>query len=62
MYPRAPADIRQAIVSGLFGAKDDDGLIRIADMEKDPRVRAEVLRLLRLLGTPRAEAYLEKKR
>ena len=60
MYTTTPRSARQAVIRGLFNAKDEDGLIRIADQEKDPQLRRYALERLRLLGTPRAEAYLEK--
>ena len=60
MYAKAPADVRHAIIRALFSARDDNGLIRIAEQEKEPRLRAYVRQRLRLMGTPRARAYLEK--
>jgi len=59
LLARAPKETRLAIVRGLFLARDDDGLIRVAEQEKDPEVRSEVLSRLRLIGTPTAKAYLE---
>jgi HEAT repeat protein len=56
---RASKETRLAVVRGLFLAQDDDGLIRVAEQEKDPEVRSEVLSRLRLIGTPKAKAYLE---
>jgi HEAT repeat protein len=60
MYAKAPIAMRQTIIRGLFNARDDEGLIRIADQEQHSEVRKDVLMRLRLLGTPRAKAYLEK--
>jgi hypothetical protein len=60
LYPKASAGMRRAIVRGLFSARDDEGLIRLAGQEKDPGVRAEILAHLRLMGTPKSRAYLEK--
>ncbi|MGH9370115.1 MAG: HEAT repeat domain-containing protein [Vicinamibacterales bacterium] len=60
MYAKAPTRTRHIIIRGLFNARDEEGLIRIAEREKDAEVRKEVLTRLRLLGTPRAKAYLEK--
>jgi hypothetical protein len=60
LYPKASASLRRAIVRGLFSARDDEGLIRLAGQEKDPGVRAEILAHLRLMGTPKSRAYLEK--
>ena len=45
---------------GLFNARAEDELIRIADEEKDPQLRGEVLPRLRLLGTAKARDYLLK--
>jgi HEAT repeats len=60
LYQRGGAEIKRPIIVGLFTARQEDTLIRIADEEKDPVLRAECLRRLRLLGTPRARAYLQK--
>ena len=59
LLTRASRETRLAIIRGLFIARDDDGLIRVADQEKDPELRAEALHRLQLIGTPRAKAYLE---
>ena len=59
LLARASKETRLAVVRGLFLAGDDDGLIRVAEQEKDPEVRSEVLSRLRLIGTPKAKAYLE---
>jgi hypothetical protein len=58
LLPRASKDTRLAVVRGLFLARDDDGLIRVAEQEKDPEVRGEVLNRLRLIGTPKSKEYL----
>jgi hypothetical protein len=60
LYQRGGAEIKRPIIVGLFTARQEDTLIRIADEEKDPVLRAECLRRLRLLGTPHARAYLQK--
>ncbi len=62
MYARAAADAKRPIIVGLFNAQADDELIQIAEHEKDPVVREEALAQLRLLGTPKAKAYLAKHR
>ena len=59
LLPRASKETRLAVVRGLFLARDDDGLIRVAEQEKDPEVRGEVLNRLRLIGTPKAKEYLQ---
>jgi hypothetical protein len=53
------ADIKRPVILGLFNAQADSELIRIAERERDPRVREEVVAKLRLLGTPKARAYVE---
>ena len=60
MYSEASRETREAVIRGLFNAKDEEGLIRIADREKDVQLRRYVLERLRLMGTPRARGYLEK--
>lgn len=62
MYAKAPVRMRHAIIRGLFNARDEDGLIMIAERERNARVRAEAVTRLRLLGTPGARAWLEKNR
>lgn len=59
-HRRSPADQKRPIVLGLFNAQADEALIRIAEAERDPAVRRDILERLRLLGTPRALAYLER--
>jgi hypothetical protein len=60
LYKRVGADAKRPIILGLFNARAEDELIRIADEEKDPQLRAEAIMRLRLLGTPKAKAYLQK--
>ncbi|MGH9311262.1 MAG: HEAT repeat domain-containing protein, partial [Vicinamibacterales bacterium] len=60
MYRDAGAEARRTIIRGLFSARDEEGLIRIANEETNTDLRREVLTRLRLLGTPGAKAYLEK--
>jgi len=60
LYVRAAADGKRPIITSLFSARADIELIRIAETERDPAVRREVLARLRLLGTPRALEYLER--
>ena len=62
LYSKAATDAKRPIIIGLFNAQAEDELIRIAERERDPAARAEVLARLRLLGTPRARAYLEQHR
>ena len=61
-YTRAGRDLKRPIIVGLFNARAEDELIRIASQEKDPVIRAEAMTRLRLLGTPKARAFLEKQR
>jgi HEAT repeat protein len=58
LFVRASRDARQAVIRGLFLARDEDGLIKIAGQEKDPELKAEIIGKLRLLGTPKANEYL----
>lgn len=60
LYTRATADSKRPIIVGLFNCQAEEELIRIADRERDPAIRQEVLAKLRLLGTPRARAYIER--
>jgi hypothetical protein len=60
LYSRANAESRRPIIVGLFNARADTELIRIAETERDASLRQEVLTTLRLLNTERAQVYLEK--
>jgi HEAT repeat protein len=62
LYAKAGADAKRPIIVGLFNAQAEDELIQIAEREKDAAVREEALAQLRLLGTPKAKAYLVKHR
>jgi hypothetical protein len=62
LYLKASSDAKRPIIMGLFNAQADDELIRIAERERDPAAREEVLARLRLLGTPKARAYLAEHR
>ena len=59
LFARASKGVREAVIRGLFLARDEDGLIRIAKQEKDAALKTEIVRRLRLLGTPKAKEYLE---
>ncbi len=58
LYLRGAKDARRPIILGLFNAQAEDALIAIAERERDPLIRQEVLSRLRRLGTPRALQYL----
>ena len=60
LYANADQASKRPIIVGLFLARGEDQLIRIAETEEDKQLRADVLRRLRLLGTPKARAYLAK--
>ncbi len=62
LYEKAPTGAKRPIIIGLFHAQAEDELIRIAERERNPDARAEVLARLRLLATPKALAYLEQHR
>jgi HEAT repeat protein len=59
MYKWASFPTKQSIIVGLFNARDEDGLIRIAQVERDGKLRVEAHERLRLLGTPKAKEYLQ---
>lgn len=58
LYTQLPDSSRFAVLTGLFNAKDDDELIRIATNERDQRLRTRARQHLRVLGTPRAMKFL----
>jgi len=62
LYAKADAEAKRAIITGLFNARADDELIRIAAQESNPELRGEVRARLRLLDTARAKAYLDTHR
>ena len=60
MYKSASPQGKRPIIVGLFSARADDELIRIAEPSSDAELRQEALERLRLLGTPKAKDYLQK--
>ena len=58
LYADADPQLKPAVINALFSAVGDDELIRIARTERDPRLRAEVIARLKLLGTPAARAFV----
>ncbi|HKH70198.1 MAG TPA: HEAT repeat domain-containing protein [Vicinamibacterales bacterium] len=60
LYMRASAASKRPIIAGLFNARAENELIQIAERETDPAIRQDILARLRLLGTPKAKAYVEK--
>ena len=61
-YSRAGEELKRPIIDGLFNARAEEELIRIAELERNVAIRAEVLTRLQLLGTEKARAYLAKQR
>ena len=47
-----------SVLAALFSLKDEDELIRIATIEKEPMLRARARMQLRLLATPKALKFL----
>jgi len=60
MYKSANLQSRRSIIGGLFFARAETELIRIADSESDEQLRQEVFQRLRFLDTPKAKEYLQK--
>jgi hypothetical protein len=60
LYPQTPRVSRPAVLTALFTARDDDELIRIAQRERDPALRARARQQLRMLATPKALKFLEE--
>ena len=60
LYTRGRPEWKRPIIIGLFNARAEDELIRIAERETDAAIRGEVLARLRLLGTAKARQYLQK--
>jgi hypothetical protein len=58
LYVQLPQSSRIAVLTGLFNAKDDDELIRIATGEPDQRLRTRARQHLRQLATPKAVKFL----
>ncbi len=59
LYRQQP-DLRLPVITALFTAGGEDELIDIAQTERDVRLRDEVVSRLKLLGTPRAKAVVER--
>jgi len=62
LYLKSDPDAKRPIIVGLFNARAEEELIRIAERETNPEALAEVRARLRLLGTPKAKAYLDEHR
>lgn len=62
LYKQSPRESRSAVLTALLAAKDEDRLIEIAETEKDPALRRQALRQLRMLGSPGALKYLSEHR
>jgi HEAT repeat protein len=60
LYGQAPEESRMAVLSALFTSKDEDELIRIARVEKQPLLRQRARLQLRMLATPKALKFLEE--
>jgi hypothetical protein len=60
LYAKFGAEFKRPIIQGLFNARAVDELILLADRERDQAIRQELYDQLRLLGTPKAKAYLQK--
>jgi HEAT repeat protein len=60
LYGNAEGGSKRSIIIGLFNGRAEDELIQIADNEHDPQLHREALLRLRLLGTPKARAYVAK--
>ena len=58
-YYRDQASYFRSLADGAEARTSAD-LIRVAEQEKDPELRREALRRLRLMGTPKAKQYLDK--
>jgi hypothetical protein len=58
LYRRLPPDGRLACLTAFFNARDEDELIRIAETDPDASIRQHARNHLRVLGTPKAIAYL----
>jgi hypothetical protein len=58
LYVRADAESKPFVLSALFNAKDDEGLIQIARTEKDTALRQRAIQQLRMLATPKANEFL----
>jgi HEAT repeat protein len=59
LYATTPIESRRTVLVALGNARDEDELIRIASTEKNPLLRQEARRQLRLLSTPKALKFLE---
>mgnify|MGYP000716390223 CR=1 FL=1 len=58
LYRHAPSESRPAVLSAMFNARDDDGLIAIARTERDSRLRWRAREQLSMLATPKAVKFL----
>jgi len=59
LYGVVRPESRMSVMSALFSSRDEDELIRIARMEKEPLLRQHVRLQLRMLATPKALKFLQ---
>jgi hypothetical protein len=60
LYNSSGAETKRSIILGLFNARAENALIHIAERERDPALRTEILDRLATLGTPAAREYLQR--
>lgn len=60
LYGQTPRESRVAVLSALFSARDDDGLIHIARTERDTLLRWRAREQLGMLATPKAVKFLSE--
>ena len=60
LYGQTPRESRVAVLSALFSARDDEGLIRIARTERDTLLRWRAREQLGMLATPKAVKFLSE--
>lgn len=58
LYSETPRESRPAVLSALFNARDDDGLIAIARTERDTMLRWRAREQLSMLATAKAVKFL----
>jgi hypothetical protein len=58
LYPDGSVDEKQAVIQSMMIMEDTEGLISLLKVETDPDRKREMLQMLTLMDSEKADAYL----